>query len=195
MREAFTDHAIPHQSFASLASIALVAGNLFLDILSTPNALEHLRCEAADVFQTAADWADPAALKKMILTDSAIRESLRRSSIQTRGLLREVVAKNGVDLPDGTHVARGTWVGVPVEAIHMSEEFYEKADVYDPFRFARINEESGTRLDAADVTDQFLGWSYGTHAWSVFPSLPAPSAGISTINNLKEKGRVIANAS
>lgn len=162
----------PHQSFASLASIALVAGNLFLDILSTPNAYARLRAEAADVFTSAADWADPAVLKKLILTDSAIRESLRRSSIQTRGLLREVVAKDGVNLPDGTHVARGTWLGVPVEAVHMDDKFYDRPEEYNPWRFARMSSEDvvgGDKVEATEVNEKFLGWSYGKHAWLVMP--------------------------
>jgi cytochrome P450 len=148
-----------------------VAGNLFLDILSTPSSLNlytQLRSDAGNAFETEADWADPAALKKMRLTDSVIRESIRFSSIQIRGLLRAVVAEDGVTLPNGTHVARGTWLGVPVEAVHMDERFYDKPLEYDPFRFVRIRSgglESQEKVDATEITDRFLGWSYGRYAW------------------------------
>lgn len=103
-----------------------------------------------------------------MLTDSVIRESIRFSSIQVRGLLRAVVAEKGVTLPNGTHVARGTWVGVPVEAVHMDERFYDNPFQYDPFRFMRIRSEtvkSQEKVDATEITDTFLGWSYGRYAW------------------------------
>jgi len=131
-------------------------------------ACSRLRAEAADAFPTPADWADPQALKKLVLADSALQESLRRSSIQTRGLLRQVVAENGVVLPDGTHLAHGTWVGVPVEAVHMDEQIYANPLEYDPFRFAKSETEkdvTGQGNDATKASDTFLPWSYGRFAW------------------------------
>lgn len=162
----------PHQAFATLASTALVAANLFLDILSTSpsqNAYSCLRAEAAATFDSPALRSDPATLKKLVLADSALKESLRRSSIQTRGLLRAVVARDGFDLLDGTHLPKGTWLGVPVEAVHMDERFYDGPDEYDPFRFARMREKEGAvegnKIDATGVSDRFLPWSYGRYVW------------------------------
>ena len=162
------------QSFATLASTSLVASNLFLDIISsepTLDAYEGLRSEAASVLKTEGDWADPIALKKLVLTDSAIRESIRRSSIQTRGLLREVVSPGGVTLPNGTHVPQRTWLGVAVQALHMDGDLYEKPYEYNPFRFAKMRSESiipsHEKVDATDISDTFLGWGYGRYAWLV----------------------------
>lgn len=132
------------------------------------NAYSRLRMEAAEAFPSAASWSDPAAIKKLVLADSALKESLRRSSIQTRGLLRAVVAREGLELPDGTHLPQGTWLGVPVEAVHMDERFYERPDEYEPFRFARMREMGaldGHKGDATEVSDKFLAWSYGRYAW------------------------------
>ncbi|KAF6232554.1 hypothetical protein HO173_009222 [Letharia columbiana] len=158
-------------SFATLASTSLVASNLFLDIISSGpslDAYERLRSEAASVFKSEGDWADPTALKKLVLTDSAIRESIRRSSIQTRGLLRAVVSPDGVTLPNGTHVPQGTWLGVPVQAVHMDGDLYDKPYEYNPFRFAVMRSESNVpsheKVDATDISDTFLGWSYGRYA-------------------------------
>ena len=101
-------------------------------------AYERLRSEAANAFKSGGDWADPIALRKLVLTDSAIRECLRRGSIQTRGLLRAVVCPDGVTLPKGAHVPQGTWLGVPVQAVHMDEGLYENPYEYNPFRFANM---------------------------------------------------------
>ncbi|KAL9134254.1 MAG: hypothetical protein Q9175_004568 [Cornicularia normoerica] len=158
-------------SFATLASTSLVASNLFLDIISSApslNAYELLRLEAASAFQSESSWADPIALKKLVLADSAIRESIRRSSIQTRGLLRAVVSPDGVTLPNGTHIPRGTWLGVPVQAVHMDGDLYDKPYEYKPFRFTKMRSEnyaqSQEKVDATDIGDTFLGWSYGRYA-------------------------------
>ena len=76
--------------------------------------------------------------------------------------------KNGITLPDGTHIPRGTWVGVPLQAVHMDERFYAKPEMFDPFRFARMRTDpasEGERLDATQTSDKFLAFSYGRHAW------------------------------
>lgn len=126
-----------------------------------------MRSEAAKVFESERDWADPAALKKLVLTDSAIRESIRRSSIQTRGLLRAVVSPDGLTLPNGTHVPQGTWLGVPVQAVHMDGSLYDEPYEYNPVRFAKMRSAGYEKVDATDTSDTFLGWSYGRYAWSV----------------------------
>lgn len=130
-----------------------------------------MRSEAASAFQSESSWADPTALKKLVLADSAIRESIRRSSIQTRGLLRAVVSPDGVTLPNGVHIPQGTWLGVPVQAVHMDGDLYDKPYEYNPFRFAKMrsenNAQSQEKVDATDIGDTFLGWSYGRYAWSV----------------------------
>ena len=76
--------------------------------------------------------------------------------------------KNGITLPDGTHIARGTWLGVPLQAVHMDERFYAKPELFDPFRFARMKTDpalEGERFDATQASDRFLAFSYGRHAW------------------------------
>jgi len=173
------------KTFAALSSTGAAATNAFLDILSSNPELrvyESLREEAAASFTSYDDWRDPAALKKLICTDSAIRESLRRNPIQVRGLLREVVPKSGLTLPDGNHIPRGTWVGVPVQAVHMDDRSYSKPDSYDPFRFARMRTKPTslgqkhdsfagtsdiyqTNIEATQPSYRYLAYSYGRYAW------------------------------
>lgn len=130
------------------------------------NAYQSLREEAADVFQSEADWTTSSALQKLIRIDSTIRESLRHSPLGTRGILREVMPEDGLVLPDGKKVPRGTWIGMPVEALQMDDRFYERPEEYDPFRFVKTVGDT-ERIEASRISDTFLAFSYGRSAWSV----------------------------
>ena len=129
-------------------------------------AYQSLREEAAEAFQSEADWTTPGALQKLVRIDSTIRESLRHSPLGTRGILREVMPEDGLVLPDGKKVPRGTWIGMPVEALQMDDRFYENPEEYDPFRFAKTVGDP-ERIEASRVSDTFLAFSYGRSAWLV----------------------------
>ena len=154
------------------------ATNIFLDILSASpeiNLYETLRLEATSIFKSEADWTSPAPMKNMTSTDSTIRESLRMNTLQSRGLLKQVMAKDGIMLPDGTHVAQGTWLGVPVQAMQMDNRLYPNAHIYDPLRFTQLktiaeaestdDPSAGKNLDAAQPSDKYLSFSYGRSSW------------------------------
>ena len=170
----------------------MTATNTFLDLLSSPPELGYyksLQEEAASIFRTEKDWGDSATLGKLSCADSTIRESLSMNPVLTRVVLREVVRKEGLDTPDGHHLPQGAWVGVPAVSIHHDERFYERADVYEPFRFARVGSKgaaSGDYNPAEDITaaaatttpskyrkfqglsttsDTFLSFGYGRHSW------------------------------
>ena len=119
-----------------------------------------------------------------------IRESLRYHPILIKGLTKEVVPSAGLQLPDGTHMPKGGWVGVPVLGLHRDERYYPNPDIYEPFRFVkepRSSDEKETQqkasayeddLEAAKPTTTYLGFGYGRHAWYVIPPsfLPSPSS-------------------
>ena len=128
-----------------------------------------LREEAAKTFQSESDWSDLVAIRKLVLIDSAIRESLRIYPLASSGLLREVIPEDGLLLPGGERVARGTWIGAPVQAVHMDDRFYNRPDEYDHFRFARMDD----RVDATQSSDTFLRWGHGRSAWLVLFVLSA----------------------
>jgi cytochrome P450 len=110
--------------------------------------------------------------------DSTIRESLRTNPTLVRGLLRGAVHKDGLDLPDGSHIPSGSWVGTPVLNIHTDSRFYEKAEEFDPWRFVdRDVKDSGKKkeehigpfgqlkIESGQVNDTFLSFGGGKHAW------------------------------
>lgn len=171
------------QGFAAVSSTIIQASNIVLDIVSCPpemQAYESLREEAASSIKSEDDWKNGATFKKFTLSDSAIRESLRYHPILIKGLTKEVVCVGGLKLPDGTHIPRGGWIGIPVLGLHMDSRFYPNPQNYDPFRFAKLKQdrensqrkETSTEkptninnLDAAQPSQTYLGFGYGRHAW------------------------------
>lgn len=175
---------IRSQTLGAIHTTITTATNTFLDLASSdPDAgfWEQLREEAQLVFKTADDWNSPASLLKLPLADSAVRESLRKNPVVTRVILREVMAKDGIQLPSGHHIPRGALMGADTVGLHHDDRFYPKADEYDPFRFARKQEitlegsNEGTLTDKASIyrknqglttaSDIFLSFGYGKHSW------------------------------
>lgn len=152
--------------------------HILQDILHSDNGLhlyEALREEAESLLKGQDDWNDIATFNSMQVLDSVIRESLRYHPMLIKGLTKEVVRNGGLDLPNGTHVPQGTWVGVPVLGIHRDERYYKNPDSYDPFRYIKLRNEREKHegkdskptndLDAGKPSSTYLGFGYGRHAW------------------------------
>lgn len=84
-----------------------------------------------------------AGLARMVHVDSALRESMRLNGFVARGIMKTVLAPGGVTLPDGTHVPRGTKVGIQAYSVHRDAEFYSSPETFEAFRFVR--EAAATR--------------------------------------------------
>ena len=171
----------------------LTTTNVFLNLLSSPSEFEYysrLREEADQVFAMGDDWTNQTSLPKLVYADSAIRESLRRSPVLTKSVLREVVRKDGLDMPNGQHIPTGAWMAVPSVGVHYDERFYPKAQLYDPFRFvppavkapAQIEDGTHSREPDGDLlttskprkheglstaSETYLAFGYGRHSWYV----------------------------
>lgn len=153
--------------------------NLFLDLLSTPpdfNYYSILQEEVETVFPDGHSWEDHANVGKLNHLDSALRETLRKNPVLTRVTLREVMSPNGLDLPNGEHLAKGTWVAVPPVSIHHDTNFYPMPQIYDPFRFVKKPETSANKPDqrkaatfrkpetVATASDTYLAFGLGRHS-------------------------------
>lgn len=132
------------QTLGATHSSINVATVTILDLLSSPAEMgyfEAIALEAASVFQNEEDFANLASLQRLSRVDSAIRESSRRNPLTGRGIMREVVHKNGITLPDGQKIPHGAWLGVSLTGIHQDERYYSDPHKYDPFRFSRARTE------------------------------------------------------
>lgn len=162
-----------------VASAVKVPGSLavILDLMAlprlSPGFLPLLRQELDTVFSSPEAWTDPQSFspEKIPLTTAFMRESMRYSPLASSLPLREVVAKDGVVLPDGTRVPRGTWLVCPTEHMMRDEEFFKNPDAFDPFRFLKRieGEDGGYKLkegnDLTAISESFLFYGFGKHAW------------------------------
>ena len=161
-----------------------MATNTLLDLVSSqPEHYERIREEAEMVLggaQDSPDMADKALLTKLHYTDSAIRESMRLNPLFT--LTHKVVDKDGLTLPDGTHLLQGCYTAIPATEIHLDERFYPNAREYHPFRFVQEDQGSQPENKARDTSaltapgnqrssslvttsDTFMSFGIGRHTW------------------------------
>ncbi len=102
----------------------------------------------------------------MYKIDSALRESLRISSFLSVGIVRKVVAKDGITTPDGLRLPYGAKVAVPTYGIHNDENNYENPAVFDALRYVKQKDIIDRKVNLAMVnsTSIFHPWGYGRHA-------------------------------
>lgn len=174
-------------SFAAIQSSVISLTNMLFDLASSPFAEDFqsgLRKEVEQELEKENQVWTKECLARMIHVDSALRESMRLCGFVCRGVMKMVVAREGVTLPDGTHLQRGTKVGVTSYAIHHDEAAYTGAYIYDAFRFSRPSkdaakvgvisstagpegsDESIKKIPSLVTTsDKFMAFSHGKHAW------------------------------
>jgi cytochrome P450 len=168
-------------NFAATHSTVLTITNILFDIASSPSSAviqQTLREEISDVMSKnpGKEWTK-ASLAQMLRLDSAVRESLRLWGFSARGVSKQVVARQGINLPSGVHLPYGCKVGITNWAIHHDESFYQNALQYHPFRFS--DPQNATEIDELYRNDEmpkgsssmvstgdfYLAFSHGRHAW------------------------------
>lgn len=158
--------------FAAIQSSVISLTNTLFDIASSPHCAEWLAAmrdealtevAAASAGRAVGGGSDSrafspwgkATLAKMVCVDSALRESMRLNGFVARGIMKAVVAREGVRLPDGSLIPYGTKIGVQAYSIHRDEDVYVRADEYDALRFvsrvgtARQERKAGGKSDAS----------------------------------------------
>lgn len=169
--------------FAAIQSSAITLTNLILDLGASPHITKYLSIMRTEVLaELSAErgvWTK-AALARMVTLDSTVRESLRLWGFVSRGVLKEVSQKDGVTLPTGEHLPRGTKVGIHAFPVHHDENYYKDPYTFNPMRFCTQNEKladgqgyAGGNKGTAMVTTSsiFMPFSHGRHAWYVPHSL------------------------
>jgi len=74
---------------------------------------------------------------------------------------------NSFTFSNGITIKRGEIVGTNIAGLHMDENIYKNAHIFDGFRFSRMREEKGdlASLYAANTSTEFLQFGHGRHAW------------------------------
>lgn len=110
---------------AAIYNPSAAATSLFVDLICSPPELcyfERLREEVIEAVKADEDWLNPALLTKQSYTESAVRESLRHNAQMGHPSTREVISRDGVTIPGGSHLPQGTWVGFAVPSISLGRE-------------------------------------------------------------------------
>ncbi|TGJ80940.1 hypothetical protein E0Z10_g7830 [Xylaria hypoxylon] len=166
-------------AFAAIQSSVITLTNAIFDLAASPTCAESLASMREEVLREAGTEDEPATaegqpawsktvLSRMTHVDSALRESLRINGFIERGIMKMVVAPEGVTIPDGSHIPCGTKVGVSGYSIHHDEANYTDAMRYDAFRFARGQGgvEGGKKMPQGliNTSEKFMSFSHGSHA-------------------------------
>lgn len=167
-------------NFAAIHTSTISITNTILELVSSDPSLHYLdemREEAAAVLAENDGIWTKKGLAKMYKIDSAIREALRISSFISDGMVRKVVAKDGVTTPDGLHIPCGAHVAVSAVGIHNDEKYYTKPATYDAFRYVRQRESIDRAEQGADndylkkanfglvsTSAEFQPFGHGRHA-------------------------------
>lgn len=86
-------------------------------------------------------------------------------------------ALTDVTLSDGTRIPAGTFVYAAAAATHRDEENYDNPNVFDPFRFSKIKEESErVKRQFVSTAPDYVPFGHGKYAWYVLTSCPPLSA-------------------
>lgn len=168
-------HRIVMLNFNSVPPAGLTVANAIFDLFSAPSSADFvstLRAELNKVAQeTPEHYWTKAAVSKLHLLDSTMRESMRISDFGSLAFPRRVAAQNGIDV-SGVHVPKGAWMQIPMHNIHIDEDNYTDATQFRPFRFAgayaptpdaaRENQSNGQpQRTLVTLDDTFLTFGYG----------------------------------
>ncbi|KAJ7902538.1 cytochrome P450 [Mycena olivaceomarginata] len=131
LRVLFVNMSAIHTSSTAIAAA-------LYDLVVHPEYILSMREEVECV--VAEEGWTKAALGRMHKIDSFLRESQRLNNNGPITLPRIVVAKDGFTFSDGTTIPHGSFLSVAA-TVHFDPANYDRADVFDGFRFSRMREE------------------------------------------------------
>ncbi|CBF73967.1 hypothetical protein AN8141.2 [Aspergillus nidulans FGSC A4] len=115
-------------------------------------------------------WSE-AALAKMVLLDSVLKETQRLEPLASFTLSR--IAREPVVLNDGTRIPKGAQVRLTTDNMWNSS-VYPDAAIFDGYRFVKLREQErgantgtvggGGGLSFVSVSANHMGFGYGKHA-------------------------------
>lgn len=128
-------------NFAAIhTSTFSITQSIFDLVSSDPGNVASLREEStAALAATDNEWSK-STLQHLVKHDSVLRESSRLGSFLSVGLVRRVIAPEGLIAPNGTVCPYDSWIGVPTNGVHNDLAIYPEGDKYKPFRFSDARE-------------------------------------------------------
>jgi cytochrome P450 len=170
--------------FAAIHTTVITGHFLLIDLLTSDPTLGYLdaiREETSRVYKEEGSRWTKEGLARLYKTDSAIRESQRRSNFATSLTKRKVVAPTGVtNRTEGWTAPYGAFLSLSLAGVQHDKDIYENPNEYDAFRFSRVRMEYLDRpaeekdpeealrvakLGMVTTSDSHLAFGHGRHAW------------------------------
>lgn len=162
-------------NFAAIHTSTMTTANMIIDMASGPSGRSCVdailaECQALSD-QYGDDWSS-ARIAEMVVTDSALRESMRLSGFGSKGFTRKVIPLDGVALPAGSRISPGEILCISAYSMHHDEAIYPRPHEFCYDRFLEppaTGDESETETrgvsKAAATTDvNYAVWGHGKHA-------------------------------
>ncbi|GAW10674.1 hypothetical protein ANO14919_000080 [Xylariales sp. No.14919] len=137
---------------------------------SRADFIAGLRSECDQVAARYDGLSTKEAIDQLYRVDSAVRESLRVSPFAVIAPLRMTSRDGILDMGNGIQLSPGTRLGIPFQAVHYDDRFYDNPLDYDAFRFSRGFEgfhdnktQTATQQLTPNVNESFLTFGYGRH--------------------------------
>ncbi|TEB20019.1 cytochrome P450 [Coprinellus micaceus] len=147
-------------NFGSIHTTSMTFTHALFSVLSHPQYIAPLREEIELCIQEDG-WTKPA-IDRMRLLDSFLKESQRFD-------LMTILIGNRLAVEDctisGTVIPKGTMVAANMVDAHFHPSMWgETADEFDPYRFIKLEEETGKVIKLPTSTLYTMTFGYGRHA-------------------------------
>ncbi|KAI0640040.1 cytochrome P450 [Trametes polyzona] len=150
-------------NFAAIHTSSFSASFTLLRLAQHPQYIEPLREEIQAVIEEEG-WSK-AAMGKLWKLDSLLKEFQRHQGLGLGSLSRKMM--KDVTLIDGTVVPCGTMLLATSYDIHHDGSIYENPEVFDPFRFSRMREQSeeqASKHQFVNTSVNYIPFGHGKHA-------------------------------
>nr|VWO99889.1 Uncharacterized protein [Ganoderma boninense] len=149
-------------NFAAIHTSSTSLTHVLYDLAASPEWIPPIREEIESVI--AADGWTKLSMAKMWKLDSVFRESSRFHGIVMTTITRK--AMKDITLIDGTFIPKGTLLAAAAHPTHHDESIYANAEVYEPFRFAKMRESDGEGLkhQFVNTSVDYVSFGHGKHA-------------------------------
>ncbi|KAJ3547020.1 hypothetical protein NMY22_g1817 [Coprinellus aureogranulatus] len=147
-------------NFGSIHTTSITFTHAFFALLSRPQDYEEVRREVAHCVSEEG-WTK-AAMDKMRFLDSFMKESQRIDALSTVIGLR--VAATDCTVSE-VFIPKDTLIGAQMISAHFDNASWgDSAHEFDPYRFIKLEQEQGKRIQLPTSTVNNLTFGYGRHA-------------------------------
>ncbi|GIJ83248.1 hypothetical protein Asppvi_002067 [Aspergillus pseudoviridinutans] len=158
------DPALIHLAFffVSLHTATDMLSQVVYDICGREQLVRQLRGEIISVISQDGGLGK-GSLDKLKLLDSVMKESQRLKPAAIVGMQRK--AKKDFHLPDGTRIAKGQQLMVPVHRM-WDDSIYPNAQEFMPDRFLKLRQIPGQQdlHQCVSTSPDHMGFGYGVYA-------------------------------